>query len=75
MEQELSIEKQAERLLLDNYDKYYRLAFSYMKNEEDALDVVQESAYKVMKGCRNVKQPEYLGSWIYRIVILSLIHI
>ena len=58
MEQELSIEKQAERLLLDNYDKYYRLAFSYMKNEEDALDVVQESAYKVMKGCRNVKQPE-----------------
>ena len=69
MEQELSIEKQAERLLLDNYDKYYRLAFSYMKNEEDALDVVQESAYKVMKGCRNVKQPEYLGSWIYRIVI------
>lgn len=34
--------------LISNYDKYYRLAFQYMKNEADALDAVQESAYKAI---------------------------
>lgn len=64
-----SIERAAEKLLLDNYERYYRVAYTYVKTEEDALDVVQESAYKVMANCRKVKQAEYLETWIYRIVI------
>lgn len=64
-----SIECAAEKLLLDNYERYYRVAYTYVKTEEDALDVVQESAYKVMANCRKVKQAEYLETWIYRIVI------
>lgn len=38
--------QETENTLLKNYEKYYRLAYSYTKNKEDALDVVQESAYK-----------------------------
>ena len=43
------MEDEAERMLIDNYDKYYRLAYSYVKNEQDALDIVQESAYRVIR--------------------------
>lgn len=59
---------QIEQALLDNYEKYYRVAYSYVKNEQDALDVVQESAYKAIKNWRKVKKPEYIETWIYRIV-------
>jgi RNA polymerase sigma-70 factor (ECF subfamily) len=58
-----------EKELLDNYEKYYRLAFSYVKNEADALDIVQESAYKAMKNSRKLKDSELADTWIYRIVV------
>lgn len=59
---------QIEQALLDNYEKYYRVAYSYVKNEQDALDVVQDSAYKAIKNWRKVKEPQYIETWIYRIV-------
>lgn len=62
-------EKQTEALLLEQYDRYYRLAYSYVKNEQDALDIVQESAYRAMQGCRSVRNDTYLATWVYRIVI------
>ena len=63
------MEKETERILLENYDKYYRLAYSYMKSEHDALDVVQESAYKAIRDCGKVKERRYLGTWLYRIAV------
>lgn len=60
---------ETERVLLENYDKYYRLAYSYMKSEQDALDVVQESAYKAIRDCGQVKEQRYIGTWLYRIVV------
>lgn len=63
------IEAEAERLLLEGYEKYYRLAYSYVKNEQDALDVVQESAYRAIRDCGKLKEGKYLSTWIYRIVI------
>ena len=63
------VERETERVLLENYDKYYRLAYSYMKSEQDALDVVQESAYKAIRDCGKVKEQRYIGTWLYRIVV------
>ena len=40
-----------------------------MHNENDALDIVQESAYKAVKNSHTLKNPQYAGTWIYRIVI------
>ena len=37
-----------EKILIENYEKYYRLAFSYVHNEADAMDIVQEGACKAM---------------------------
>jgi RNA polymerase sigma-70 factor (ECF subfamily) len=67
------MEEEAERMLIDNYDKYYRLAYSYVKNEQDALDIVQESAYRVIKDLDQLKERNYLSTWIYRIVINNAI--
>lgn len=67
------IQEEAERMLIDNYDKYYRLAYSYVQNEQDALDIVQESAYRVIKDLDKLKERDYLSTWIYRIVIHSAI--
>lgn len=62
-------EAETERILLEQYDSLYRLAYSYVRSEHDALDVVQESAYKAYRDCRKVKNQEVIWSWICRIVI------
>lgn len=38
-----------EEVILASYESMYRMAFVYMKNESDALDVVQESVVKAIK--------------------------
>lgn len=37
-------ERIVEEKLIENYAKYYRLAYSYVNNETDAQDIVQEAA-------------------------------
>ena len=59
----------AEEILTTQYEKLYRLAYTYVQNQEDALDVVQESACKVIRDCGNVRQAEHLSTWICRVVI------
>ncbi|MBS5145120.1 MAG: sigma-70 family RNA polymerase sigma factor [Butyricicoccus pullicaecorum] len=49
-------------------EKYYRIAYSYAKNEHDALDIVGEAAYRGLKSLHTLKAPEYLDTWITRIV-------
>lgn len=58
-----------EQQLIADYQRLYRLAYSYVHNENDALDIVQESAYKAVKNVNTLKNPQYAGTWIYRIVI------
>lgn len=49
--------------------KYYRIAYSYVKNEHDALDVMGEASYKALRSLKALKTPEYFSSWMTRIVI------
>lgn len=53
----------------NNQEKLYRVAFSYLKNEESALDVVQESIEKALKNIDKLKEKEYIKTWFYRILI------
>ena len=39
-----------ETILLKKYDQYYRLAYSYVHNDADACDIVQNGAYKALRG-------------------------
>ena len=61
--------KIVEDLLLANYDQYYRLAYSYVHNDSDAGDIVQNAAYKAIKNSKSLKHESYAATWIYRIVV------
>ena len=61
--------KLIERIILEKYNQYYRLAYSYVHNEADACDIVQNGAYKAMRGSDTLKNPEYAETWVYRIML------
>ena len=56
-------EQAVERALTEGYEKYYRLAYSYVHNEADALDIVQEAAYKAILKSDSLKEPQYVETW------------
>lgn len=66
-----SEEKEAlvHRCLTENYEKYYRIAYSYVFQEQDAMDIVQEGAYRAIVKSDSLKQPEYADTWICRIMM------
>ena len=63
------ITAQTEKMLIDQYERLYRLAYSYVHNEADALDVVQESACKAIIQCKKLKDTTKLLPWLCRIVV------
>lgn len=65
----MSRERVVEQLLLEQYDRYYRLALSYVHKEEDAADIVQNGAYKAILNSSSLKNPEYASTWVYRIML------
>lgn len=58
-----------EGIILEKYQQYYRLAYSYVHNDADACDIVQNGAYKAIRASRSLKAPEYAQTWIYRIML------
>ena len=62
-----------DKAFLTLFQKYeediYRMAFVYVKNESDALDVVQEVAYRSFKKIDTLKSPEYFKTWLIKITI------
>ena len=48
---------------------FYRLAYSYTKNRDAALDVVQDSIVKAISKSGALKHPEHLKTWFYRILV------
>ena len=55
--------------LMAGYTKYYRMAFGYVHNEQDAMDIVQDASYKAIYYSSKLNKPEYVDTWICRIVI------
>ncbi len=45
------------------------MAYVYVKNKDDALDVVQEVAYQSFKKIHTLKKPEYFKTWLMKITI------
>lgn len=68
-ETDIAKEKKVEEIILQNYDSYYRLAYSYVHNDADAEDVVQNGAYRAMRSSHKLKQEAYAETWVYRIML------
>ncbi|MGE7023011.1 sigma-70 family RNA polymerase sigma factor [Solibacillus cecembensis] len=61
------------QLIANDEDIFYRMAFTYVKNEQDALDVMQDFTYKALKKMHTVKNPEFARTWLVRVLIHSCI--
>lgn len=56
--------------LMDIYEPYlYKMAFLYMKNEQDALDIYQETALKAYINISQLRNYRSFKTWITRILI------
>lgn len=56
--------------LMQNREKdLYKIAYSYMKNENDAMDVVQDTLLKGLEKFDYLEKKEYFDTWIIRILI------
>ncbi|WP_341534873.1 sigma-70 family RNA polymerase sigma factor [Clostridium pascui] len=62
-------DKEFENLIKENKERLYKIAYSYVGNSYDAMDIVQEAVYKAYVKKSNLKQPEYFITWITRILI------
>lgn len=50
-------------------DQLYKIAFVYTKNREDALDVIQETAYRAFRNISSLKSSRFFKTWIIKITI------
>ena len=58
--------------LADAYgSKIFQLAFRYLRNKEDAEEIVQDVLYKVYRNVGTFRGDAALSSWIYRITFNS----
>lgn len=58
-----------ENYILQNKESHYRIAYSYVNNKDDALDIVQESIYKALSSADSLANEDYIKTWYYRILV------
>ena len=56
-------------LIEQNQERFYRVAYTYVKNREDALDIVHNAIVNALKSYATLRSPEYAQTWFYRILI------
>ena len=60
------------RKVIDNYsDIIFRVSFQYLRNRQDAEDIVQEVLFELLKYLNNCKftTEEHLKAWLIRVTI------
>ncbi|WP_342430312.1 sigma-70 family RNA polymerase sigma factor [Neobacillus sp. FSL H8-0543] len=62
-----------EQLISSVRYKLYRTAYSYLRNEQDALDIYQETIYKAYTSIKTLKNPASFQSWIVKILVFKSI--
>ncbi len=57
------------RLMEDNKESMKRIAFAYLKSEEDVADVLQETILDAFEHIHALRKPEYFRTWLVRILL------
>ncbi|MEM5817921.1 MAG: RNA polymerase sigma factor [Desulfitobacterium hafniense] len=57
------------QLIMSQKEDYYRLAYVYMKNQEDSLDALEDMILKVFENIRTLKDAEAFFSWSKTILV------
>jgi RNA polymerase sigma-70 factor, ECF subfamily len=61
--------KAFQKLIEAEKEKLNRMAYLYLKNESDAIDIVHETLYKAYISIEKLKEPDYFSTWLMRILI------
>ncbi|OAB42526.1 RNA polymerase subunit sigma-70 [Paenibacillus glacialis] len=66
----ISGDEQSFTLLMDEMQgRLYRMAFSYVRNKDDALEIVQETVYKAFISIHKLQKPQYFSTWLIKISV------
>ena len=60
--------KSLERFITQNFDRAYRLGVTYMKNQQDAEDVLSESILKALQSADSIKDVDKIKPWFFQII-------
>ena len=55
--------------ITESRNSSYRIAYSYVHNKEDALDIIQDSVCKALSSGKMLENPDAIKTWFYRIVV------
>jgi len=56
-------------LIKNNKEYLYKMAFLYVKDEQDALEVIHETVYRAFLNIEKLKKEKFFNTWITRILI------
>ncbi len=56
-------------LIMDRKNEYYKLAFVYMKNKDDALDALEDMILIVYSKIKSLKKEDAFYSWSKKILV------
>lgn len=57
------------QLIMAQKEDFYRLAYVYLKNQEDALDALEDMIVKVYENIKTLKEPQAFYSWSKTILV------
>lgn len=66
-------EKKLKDYIVNNQESFYKIAYSYVKNQDDALDIVHDSICKALSKLDLLKDEEVIKPWFYKILVNSSI--
>lgn len=55
--------------LIKNQEKFYRLSYTYTRNKDDALDVVQNAMLKALEKYKDIKNIDAINTWFYKVLV------
>jgi RNA polymerase sigma-70 factor (TIGR02954 family) len=56
-------------LMQENKEKLYKIAYSFFKNEEMALEAIQEVTCRAYCKLNRLREPAYFDTWLVRIML------
>ena len=56
-------------LTLKYKSRLLKKAFTYVKNEQDTQDIVQNTLIKAFNSLHQLKEPNYFSTWLFKILI------
>lgn len=57
------------KLFINRKEKFYKIAYCYLKNSDLALDAISEASYKGFLNIGKLKESDYFDTWLCKILI------